>query len=159
MGAKGKPSSNAERIAGAKNLKKYTDQHGHGAAIKHGAYSKEIRQKYADPTKPEGRRLEAAVATVIEDLGGSDSLNGAQQLLLANLRAKLIIIFQISDYLAKQVSIFAPDGELIGSLRRSFLPYTSSIRDDLRILYALNMKQKSKVPSLMDVINQKDGGK
>ncbi len=32
MGAKGKPSSNAERIAGAKNLKKYTDQHGHGSS-------------------------------------------------------------------------------------------------------------------------------
>lgn len=125
----------------------------HTSALSHGAFSNTIRQRYSDRRTAEGRRLNGAIEAITEDLGGPENMNAAQSLILSSLRAKLIVVFQISDYLDFRESVLDPSGELIGSLKDSFLKYSSSIRTDLQILYALRVKgQRSSVPKLEDII-------
>jgi hypothetical protein len=71
---------------------------------------------------------------IISDLGGQEHLNGGQRLLLETLRAKLIVVLQISDYIDKQSEIIK-EGELIPVLSRNYLAYFNSIRLTLAELY------------------------
>ena len=104
----------------------------------HAAKSAKIAERYSDLRTKEGRTLKAILGHIVSDLGGEGSLNGKQRLLLDTLRAKLIVILQISDYADLQFDgpgIITKDGDLIPCLGKSYLAYTNSIRLTLRELY------------------------
>jgi hypothetical protein len=154
LGKRGQHPNSQE--AGAKNLAKWQAEEGyHQQALKHGAYSATIRQKYSDRRTAQGKRLKAVEDDLVEDLGGPLEINAAQSVILGGLRSKFIVIFQIGDFLDRQTSIISKDGELMPCLGRNFLSYTDSIRRDLETLYGMaKTKIKRQVPKLEDLISK-----
>lgn len=148
--------------AGAKNLAKWQAEEGHQQqALKHGVYSQTIRKRYSDLRTTEGRKLRSVIDSLVDDLGGPQNINAAQQVILAGLRAKFIVIFQIGDYLDRQLNVIFGTGELLPCLGKNFLSYTDSIRRDLECLYGMSKSRiKRNVPKLEDLINKskKDKG-
>ncbi len=57
--------------------------------------------------------------SAIDNMGGPAGVNAGQNIILGNLRAKFIVVFQISKYLEKQSSIINPQGELLACLGKS----------------------------------------
>jgi hypothetical protein len=153
---KGIPASKAQRKAGAKNLAKWQKEEGHGQQRRtHGAYSVTIRQRYSDLRTSEGRKLRAVIDSIVDDLGGVTEVNSAQNVILASLRSKFIVIFQISDFLDKQQSIINQEGYILPILGQNLLQYSDSIRKDLEGLYGLNRSTlRRKVPQISDIIAQ-----
>jgi len=152
---KGIPASKRQSEAGAANLKKYQAERGHGLqALSHGAYSNTIRKRYSDKRTSEGKKLQVVIDSIISDLGGADQINSAQNVLLAGLRGKFIVIFQISDFLDRQRSIVCEDGSILPILGNSYLQYTESIRRDLESIFAMGRSTlRRKVPSISDIIS------
>jgi hypothetical protein len=124
---------------------------------KHGARSQTIRKRYSDLRTGEGQRLKAVIDAITADLGGPEGINAGQQVLLGGLQSKLIVIFQISDYLDKQSRIVDAEGKLLPCLGQNFLSYTESIRRDLEAIYGFTRSRKTKVPSLEELIARRDG--
>jgi hypothetical protein len=146
--------------AGCRNLMawKASQPGGHAEpSRKHGAKSTTIRKRYSDLRTVEGQRLKAVIDAIIGDLGGSEGINAGQQVLLGGLQSKLIVIFQISDYLDKQPSIVDAAGELLPCMGRNFLSYTESIRRDLEAIYGFKRSSKTKVPTLEELIVRRTG--
>jgi hypothetical protein len=103
----------------------------------------------------EGKRLKVVLDSVVGDLGGPAELNAAQQVLLGSFRGKLIVLFQISDYLDKLQSIINKDGYILPVLGQTYLSYSESVRRDLETLYGLSRSQlRRKVPKLEEIINK-----
>jgi hypothetical protein len=124
--------------------------------VTHGAYSSTIRQRYSDKRTTEGKQLHAVISAITVDLGGPVSLNAGQQVLIASLRGKLIVLFQISDYLDRQDNIFDSEGNVLPCLRQTYLAYSEAVRRTLEALYGLsNTKlRRSKVPRLEEIISK-----
>ena len=142
--------------AGRANLARYHEKTGNARTqnLKHGAYSSTIRQRYSDKRTTEGKQLYAVVSAVTDDLGGPASLNAGQQVLIASLRGKLIVLFQISDYLDRQANIFDKEGNVLPCLRQTYLAYSESVRRTLEALYGLSNSRlrRDKVPSLSEIL-------
>lgn len=101
----------------------------------HGAYSKEVIARYSDLRTKEGRRLEDVIQGLISDLGGAANVTAAQNIILGNIKAKLIVIFQISDYADRQnIILDEKKGTIIPCLGRNFLAYSEALRRDLESL-------------------------
>lgn len=129
--------------AGKKNLKKWRDENPEEAktsSLKHGAYSSQVRQRYTDERTAEGKRLATVITGLINDLGGADSISAAQSLLLDSVRSKLIVLFQISNYVDRQENIFTDQGGLIPCLSKNYTTYAESLRRDLEVLYSVKRK-------------------
>ena len=150
-GKKGSKSSKAEAEAGAANLAKYRETNS-TPALKHGAFSKNIRARYSDGRTQEAKKLNTVMKGLVDDLGGQGNLTAPQSLLLDNIRSKLVVIFQISQYVDRKDSIINEDGELIACLGRNFTTYSESLRRDLEALYSV--KRKSGSLNYNDVIKQ-----
>jgi hypothetical protein len=145
--------------AGCRNLMKWQEEHGHHQqALKHGAQSQTIRKRYSDLRTVEGQRLKAVIDAITADLGGPEGINAGQQVLLGGLQSKLIVIFQISDYLDKQSGIVDAAGELLPCMGKNFITYTESIRRDLEAIYGFKRSNKTKVPTLDELIARREGG-
>jgi hypothetical protein len=143
------------RRAGAANLARWraTDPAGRAPHLKHGVYSPTVRKRYSDLRTTEGQRLKAVIDTLVADLGGPENVNNAQQVILAALKSKLSVIYQISAWVDKQPSIINPEGHLLDVLGRNFLSFCESARRDLEVLFAINRRGKgAKIPTIEEVI-------
>lgn len=152
-----KPKPEKKRSPGAAALAEYQKTEEFKLQnVTHGAYSSTIRQRYSDKRTTEGKQLYAVISAITDDLGGAVSLNAGQQVLIASLRGKLIVLFQISDYLDRQSSIFENDGNVLPCLRQVFLAYSEAVRRTLEALYGLsNTKlRRSNVPKIEDIISK-----
>ncbi len=143
----------AEAAAGQANLEKWIETHPSRGNLRHGAFSRVVRQKYSDRRSTEGKQLAKIMEGLVRDLGGEDQISSAQRLLLDSIQAKLVIILQISKFVDRQPSIISPSGELLPCLGRGFTTYSEALRRDLEALLGMG-KKRSKVPTIEDIIRQ-----
>lgn len=125
--------------------------------LKHGAYAVQVRQRYSDARTTEGKQLAAVMDGLVSDLGGAGSLSAAQRLLLDNIRAKLIVLFQIGKFVDAQDRVVDTKGELLPCLSKSYLAFCESVRRDLEAIAGLG--QKAGKPDLTKYISQAYGDK
>jgi len=153
-GQKGSKVSAKQKAAGAANLRRWQKTEGHGLQrMTHGAYSRTIRQKYSDGRTSEGKKLQGILTALEDDLGGAPNLSAGQQLIIAGMRGKVIVLLQMSDYLDRQQSVIDKDGELSGFLKREYLTYCDSVGRDIERLYKLSGNGKrGNVPLIEDLI-------
>jgi len=138
---KGKKSTSQEAAAGQQNLEKWLAEHPSRGNLRHGAYSVHIRKRYDDGRTANGKKLALIMADLVADLGGAAALTAPQRLLLENIRSKLIVLFQISRYIATQKSIITPDGSLLPCLRYGFTTFSEACRRDLEVLFGFKRKR------------------
>jgi len=106
-----------------------------GAPETHGAFSKDTQMKYSDLRTRQGARLAAIEKGLVESLGGQECVSVPQSIIIGNIKAKLIVIFQISEFADKQKSVVdQKTGDLIPALAKNFLTYSESLRRDLETL-------------------------
>ena len=118
------------------------------------------RRRYSDRRTEEGKRLAAVQDSLINSVGGPDALNAPQSLLLAAIASKLIIMWQISDFVDK-FSAVSGAGELQPCLAKGFVQYSDSLRRDLLAFYGLGRFQirRERLPRIEDLISAAgDGG-
>ncbi len=120
---------------------------------RHGAYSRHVRKRFTDGRTREGRQLRAVIDALIDDLGGHDNLNAGQRLLLDTIQSKLIVILQVSRYVDRQKEIIK-GGELIPVLGKNYLAYLNSLRLTLAELYKGYGENKTKVPTIQEIISE-----
>ena len=108
----------------------------------HGAYSREVQLRYIDLRTREGQQLKSIIEDLEADLGGNDKLNGAQRVILGNIRGKLIFLLQVGKYVDEQASVLDSKGEALPCLRGLYLQYQDSMRRDLETLYGFSRKEK-----------------
>ena len=143
--------------AGAEKLRKWQEEEGHHLqALKHGIYSTTKRQRFTDLRTQEGQWLKTVTTQLVDDLGGADSLNAAEQIILSTVETKLITIHLIGEYIDKQMEVVDSETkELLPVLQRSFLSYSESVRRDLEYLYGNKFGKKSKkVPTIADLMDK-----
>jgi hypothetical protein len=158
--AKTKAAKERQVAAGAKNLAAYHESTGNARqqATTHGVTSATKRKRFKDLRSQEGQWLRAVTTQLIDDLGGAESLNAAEQIILSTVETKLITIHLIGEYIDKQMEVVDSETkQLLPVLQRSFLSYSESVRRDLEYLYSNKFGKKSqKVPTIADLI---DGAK
>jgi hypothetical protein len=146
--------------AGAANLAAYHESTGNkrDQAVTHGATSVTKRRRFSDLRTQEGQWLKTVTTQLVDDLGGAENLNAAEQIILSTVETKLITIHLIGEYIDKQMEVVDSETkELLPVLQRSFLSYSESVRRDLEYLYSNKFGKKSqKVPTIADLI---DGAK
>ena len=155
MGKKGRKPTEKEIKAGRQNLLDYREENPR-PALKHGAHSSVVRHRYGDKRYREGKQLAEIMAGLIADLGGQGQVTSAQRLILDNIKAKIIVIFQISKYVDRQPSIINDKGELLPCLGRGFTAYSEALRRDLEALAAMTNRKPSRVPTIEQIIAQKE---
>ena len=89
---------------------------------------------------------------LIQDLGGREVMTAAQSLLLDNIKAKIIVLLQISKWVDQQPSVITATGELLPCLGRGFTAYSEALRRDLEALTAMASKKHSRLPTIEDLI-------
>jgi hypothetical protein len=127
----------------------------------HGAFTAATRKRYGDCRTQEGQRLRAVREALVESVGGPEGMTPAQGLILAGMEAKLIVTWEISDYVGRQESIIDPKtSELLACLNRNFIAYSESLRRDLITFYGLNRHQirRERLPKLEDLIQASRDG-
>ncbi len=137
-GKKKRIPTQREVEAGARNLAKWEETHPEHGNLRHGAYSRHVRQRYSDERTTEGKRLKTILRKLALDLG--PELSTSQCLLLDRIREKLIVLMQIGAYVDKQESIITEKGELIGCLGRGYTSFSEALRRDLEALHATSKK-------------------
>lgn len=156
--AKTKEAKRRQMEAGAKNLAAYHEATGNSRQqnLKHGVFSTTKRKRFSDLRSQEGQWLKAITTQLIDDLGGAESLNAAEQIILSTVETKLITIHLIGEYIDKQMAVVDPETkELLPVLQRSFLSYSESVRRDLEYLYGSKFGKKSKkVPTIADLMDK-----
>ena len=121
--AKKKKVTKIKNKAGKENLKKWKAENPEQAkapALKHGAFSQQVRQRYTDKRTKEGKALALVIKGLVADLGGANNLSSAQCLILDNIKSKLIVLFQIGKHVDQRESIISDQGELIPCLGRNW---------------------------------------
>jgi hypothetical protein len=104
-------------------------------SVTHGAWCRQVRQRYSDLRTREGKQLHQIMSDLVADLGGPAELTAGQRLLLDNIKAKLIVLLQISKFVDQQDSVITSDGALLPCLGRGFTTYSESVRRDIEALY------------------------
>jgi hypothetical protein len=148
-GGNGKSRSIA---AGTANLQRWRAAHPEGGALRHGAYSQQVRQRYSDARTTEGRALRAVMDELRKDLG---TVSVGQSLILGRVREKLIVLMQIGAYVDKQPSAITAKGELLPCLGRGYTAFSEALRRDVELLYVMAKRTPSKVPSLSEYLASK----
>lgn len=123
--------------------------------LKHGVTSKEVRRRYSDKRTEEGKRLAAVRSGLVDSIGGPDCVTTAQSLILAAIEAKLIIVWQIANYVDRQETIVdTQTSEILPCLNKTFLSYSESLRRDIVTLYGLSRLQVriERLPKIEDLI-------
>jgi hypothetical protein len=156
MPTKGGKQSEKGRAAGAANLAKYHRDHpGRRQSLKHGAHSHATRKRYNDMRTREGRQLKAVIGDLVSDLGGQENVSAAQNLLLQNVRTKLIVLMSIGQYAERQESIIDDEGKLLPCLGRNYTAFAEGLRRDLEALYSMAAKRPSRLPTISEIIGGK----
>jgi hypothetical protein len=117
-------------------------------------HSKAAKGRYDDARTVEYRELEDKLDSIAEDFGGRGEMTGAQLALLDSIRTKLIVLKQVSRFVAAKKSLVDDEGNLLPVLNKNFVTYTESIRRDLQALYDLAKKRPPKAPNLDDYISR-----
>jgi hypothetical protein len=116
----------------------------------HGAYTGHVRRRYSDKRFKEGKQLKSIMTSLVNDLGGQDSLTASQRLLLSTIESKLIVVLQIGKYIDQQPKLIK-DGQLLPVLGKNYLAYLNSLRLALDQLYKGNHQGKGKTPTLEEI--------
>lgn len=133
MARKGQKSTKAEREAGKRNLGTWLKANPSRGNLKHGAYSTAVRIKYKDKRTRQGRFLHRTISALVEDI--SPDLTAAQELIIARLAEKLIVLCQLSHFIETQgEKIIDKQGNAIPCLNTQ-LRYSASLLRDLDLLY------------------------
>ena len=159
MPKKGEKSTGKSAAAGQKNLEKWLEKHPERGATTHGAFSSTVRRRYTDLRTTEGRQLQGIIDRIRADLGGD--LDEMQNIILARIKEKLLILIQIGQYVDLQESVIQ-DGDLIGCLGSSYVAYDNSLTRSLTLLYnSIGKKKSRKIPSLDEwiTVQKKDEDK
>lgn len=127
---------------------------GNTNALVHGARSARFAERYSDLRTREGRQLQNIIDGLVTDLGGQDQITAGMQLILNQLKSKLIVVLQLSKYADTQPDLVR-DGELLGCLGKNFLAYNESIRRDVQALNDLAKNRPSKGPDLNEYLQLK----
>ena len=121
--------------------------------VTHGIKSKHAKRQYNDLRFAKAKKLKLVMDNIITDLGGPEALNAGQEIVLATLRSKMIVLLQISEFLDSKDSVFGTDEELLPVLKNNFLAYSAAVRKSLESLYSMTT-QKSSVPRIEDIIQK-----
>ena len=161
MAKRGEKSSRAEREAGRRNLEAWLRENpGRPPALKHGVYSSMIRNRYADRRTREGRGLQAIIDAIKEDVGSK--LDARQNLILALIRSKLIVVMQINTYLESAAQLIDyNEGKAPPVIAQTFPSYTKGLTQLLNELYGDDRIKGRKGITYEDVIESiraKDSG-
>jgi hypothetical protein len=145
------------------NLAKWFEKNPEGPRFRHGAFSQHFRKRYSDARTTEGAALRAVAEGIADDLGGMANLTSGQRLILDRIKEKLIVLWQIGQYVDKQPSVIMEDGSLLPCLGRNYTGYSEAIRRDVLAIYEIGRKP-SKVLSLAEYLKNrprtgKDGDK
>lgn len=116
------------------------------------------RRRFLDGRSTEARRLKRVIDGLVSDLGGKEGLTGAQRLILDQLREKIATVQAIAAHINQQTTLIGQDGELVPSLRRSFIAYSNSVSRDVALLFGLR-ETPSKVPNFAAYLAAKREGK
>ena len=160
LNVSGKSAESKERsaAAGRANLARYHEETGNARQqnLKHGVFSTTQQKRFSDLRSQEGKWLKAVTTQLVDDLGGAESLNAAEQIILSTVETKLITIHLIGEYIDKQMAVVDSETkELLPVLQRSFLSYSESICRDLEHLYGNKFGKKPKrVPTIADLIDK-----
>jgi len=107
------------------------------------SYIEHFCHRFTDARTTDGRRLKAYINGLKKDLGGEDSLNQAQRIILDCLPTKIIIIWKISLYMDdNEGEVVSKNGRLMPVLRTDYNLYSESIRRDLETLYLMRRSVK-----------------
>jgi hypothetical protein len=139
------------------NLLKWLEKHPEGSRFRHGAYARHTRKRYSDARTTEGKALLAVVGGIADDLGGMANLTSGQRLILDRIKEKLIVLWQIGQYVDKQPSVVMEGGELLPCLGRNYTGYSEAIRRDLIAIYDMSAARNkpSKVTDLAEYLRKK----
>jgi hypothetical protein len=148
MPQKGKPQSPTEKAAASRNLKKFWEENPAGNNLQHGAKSAIVRKRYSDRRTTEGQALAAVMEQIEADLGGPREINAAMRIILGNVRSKLIVLWQLSDYLDRQVSLVRDEDQEALPCLKMYMQTSESLRRDLDKLAEMATKKPAKVPDL-----------
>ena len=123
----------------------------------HGAKSKEIRKQYFDGRTKEGKLFHAIRRNMIADLGGEASLSQKQWILLDRIMEKLIFLHRVGEWSLEQKCIVDAKGELLPCLGKSYIAFNNALRLDLQALYADADKAGRRIPSIKEIVAEKEG--
>jgi hypothetical protein len=123
----------------------------------HGAYDKQVRQRFTDERTSEGKALARVMKSLIADCG--PDLNTAQCILLDRIREKLMILMKIGEYLDKQMDLVTEKGELLPVLNNNYLPYSNALNKDVAALYAYaGQKKPKRIPTIEELVGGHNHG-
>ena len=159
--AKGVPQSPNEKAAASRNLKKFWEDNPTGPNLQHGAKSAIVRKRYSDRRTSEGRALASVMDQIVVDLGGAKEITAAMRIILGNVRSKLIILWQLSDYLDRQVSLVREEDQEALPCLKMYMSASESLRRDLDKLTEMARKKPANAPDLRSYLeaNYSDEGK
>lgn len=90
--------------------------------------------------------------SLVEDLGGPAQISAGQQILLGNIRSRLITLWQIGEFADRQESVISEGGQLLPCLGKNYTSFAEGLRRDLESLYSLASKNPKRAPSIRDVL-------
>jgi hypothetical protein len=117
------------------------------------------RQRTLDGRSAEARRRKAVLADLVQDLGGGGALTPGQRIVLGQLDVKLAAIDALRLHIEKSASLIGEDGELLPSLRRTFLGYSNSVARDVALLHSLRERPTKKAKNFAAHLQQRREGK
>jgi len=151
MAKKGQRSSRREAEAGKRNLEAWLRENPSGGNLKHGIYSKTIHKRYSDLRTREGKTLQAIIDAIKEDIGSK--LDARQNLILALIRSKLIVVMQIGTYLESTTQLIEyNEGKAPPVIAQTFPSYTKGLTQLLNELYGDDRIKGRKGITYEDVI-------
>ena len=137
--------------AGKKNLATWKRENPAGGNLTHGIYSKTIYKRYSDLRTREGKALQAILDAIKEDIGSE--LDARQNLILALIRSKLIVVMQIGTYLESAAQIIDyNEGKAPPVIAQTFPSYTKGLTQLLNELYGDNRIKGKKGITYEDVL-------
>jgi len=110
-----------------------------------------IRNRYADRRTREGRGLQAIIDAIKEDVGSE--LDARQNLILALIRSKLIVVMQINTYLESAAQLIDyNEGKAPPVIAQTFPSYTKGLTQLLNELYGEDRIKGKKGITYEDVV-------
>jgi hypothetical protein len=156
LAKKGEKSSKAEREAGRRNLMKWKQENPDLAwqtNLRHGVYSKNIKNRYSDPNTPEGKSLQAILQAIEKDIG--KPFDARQTILMGLIRSKLVIVMQVARYLESTSEIVDYDlGQVPPVVDKTFFTASNSLRNALNELYASANNKKSGEKTYEEIVQE-----
>lgn len=122
--------------------------------LSHGAFSAHVRKRFSDGRSSDGRRLNAVIRGIVQDLGGEENISASQRLILDGLKSKLVVILQISSYVDKQLSLVDTTGNVIPCLKQTLISYQAEMRRDLELLHGMDRRSKKPGGGLAEWIKE-----